>query len=189
MSSLRACFTSRCTPDILNPRLGKWDSSCGLVFFPFPYFPLSFMILWSVRTEEDKHNGNTRFMVGERRTMWCGWLNWIFFCLFIYILYWSVIDLQCIGFRCTTKWICDTHTYTHTHTHIYIQISTLISDSFPKQVITEHWEEFPVLYSMPLLVIYFIHSSVYLLITTSQFIPLHHLFKRIKKISVWCLFY
>ena len=120
MSSLRACFTSRCTPDILNPRLGKWDSSCGLVFFPFPYFPLSFMILWSVRTEEDKHNGNTRFMVGERRTMRCGWLNWIFFCLFIYILYWSVIDLQCIGFRCTTKWICDTHTYTHTHTHIYI---------------------------------------------------------------------
>ena len=136
MSSLRACFTSRCTPDILNPRLGKWDSSCGLVFFPFPYFPLSFMILWSVRTEEDKHNGNTRFMVGERRTMRCGWLNWIFFCLFIYILYWSVIDLQCIGFRCTTKWICDTHTHTHTHTHIYIyKYPLLFQILFPNRLL------------------------------------------------------
>ena len=56
------------------------------------------------------------------------------------------------------------HTHTHTHIHSF-------SDSFPIQVITEYWVEFPVLYSRSLLIIYFIYNSVYLLIPNSQFIP------------------
>ena len=64
--------------------------------------------------------------------------------------YWSLVDLQCcISFRCTAKWI----SYTYTYIHSFL-------DSFPIQVITEYWEEFPVLYSRSLLVIYFIYSSV-----------------------------
>ena len=40
--------------------------------------------------------------------------------------------------------------------------STLCLDSFPVQVITEYWEEFLMLYSSFLSVIYFIYSSSYI---------------------------
>ena len=43
-------------------------------------------------------------------------------------------------------------------------------DSFPIQVITEYWVEFPVLYSRSLLVIYFTYSSVYMSVPISKFI-------------------
>ena len=42
-------------------------------------------------------------------------------------------------------------------------------DSFPMWVITEYWEEFPVLYSRSLLVVYFIYSSVSCLLILSIF--------------------
>ena len=44
-------------------------------------------------------------------------------------------------------------------------------DFLPILVTTEHWVEFPVLYSRFSLVIYFIHSNVYMSIPISQFIP------------------
>ena len=45
------------------------------------------------------------------------------------------------------------YTYLPIHSFLY---------SFPTEVTTEHWVEFPVLYSRSLLVIYFIYSSVYI---------------------------
>ena len=39
----------------------------------------------------------------------------------IFILYWSIVDLQCyLSFRCTEKWFSYTYTYIHS-----------FSDSFP----------------------------------------------------------
>ena len=64
--------------------------------------------------------------------------------------------------------MCYFHVFNYTHTHMYIYS---FSDSFPIEVITEYWVEFPMLYSRSLLVIYFIYSSVYILIPNSQFIP------------------
>ena len=44
-------------------------------------------------------------------------------------------------------------------------------DSFPIQFIIEYWGDFPVLHSRPLLLIYFIYSSVYMLIPPSYCMP------------------
>ena len=59
-----------------------------------------------------------------------------------------------------SKWFSfSTHIYICiTYIHIYIYN---FSDSFPLQVITKYWTEFPVLYSRFLLDIYFINSSVW----------------------------
>ena len=43
------------------------------------------------------------------------------------ILYWGIVYLQCVSFRCTAKWF----SYTYTNIHSF-------SDSFPIQVITEY---------------------------------------------------
>ena len=60
--------------------------------------------------------------------------------------------------------------YIYIHLHIYLS-DLFFEDSFPIQVITEHWIEFPVLYNRSLLsVICFIYSSVHLLIPVSKFI-------------------
>ena len=67
---------------------------------------------------------------------------------FFKTLYWNVsrVDLQCcISFRCIAKWF--SYTYTPVYSFLY---------SFPIQVVTEHWVEFPVL----LLVIYFKYNGV-----------------------------
>ena len=53
--------------------------------------------------------------------------------------------LSSISFCCAAKWI----SYTSTYIHSYL-------DSFPMQVITEYWIEFP---SRSLLVVYFMYSS------------------------------
>ena len=50
------------------------------------------------------------------------------------------------------------HTHTHTHTHIYIHLYSF-SDSFPLQIITIYWIQFPVLYSRTLLCIYFMFDG------------------------------
>ena len=44
-------------------------------------------------------------------------------------------------------------------------------DSFPIQVITEYWAEFPVLYNMSLLIVCFKYSSVYMSVSNSQPVP------------------
>jgi len=54
----------------------------------------------------------------------------------------------CVSFRCAAKW------FSYTYTCIYS-----FSNSFPIEVITEYWVEFPVIYSRTLLVIYFIYSG------------------------------
>ena len=77
-----------------------------------------------------------------------------------FLVYWSMVDLQCyVIYYCTVKWF----SYTHTYIHSFL-------DSFPIQVITEYWVEFPMLYSSSLLVICFIYSSVYMSVPISQFI-------------------
>ena len=69
-----------------------------------------------------------------------------------FILYWHIVDLQCcISFRCTTKWFSYTYIYS-------------FSDFFSILVITEYWVEFPVQDSRSVLTIYFINSSLYMLI-------------------------
>ena len=81
--------------------------------------------------------------------------KWLLFLNLIFILYWSRVDLQCyVSIRSTAKWF----SYTYIHS---------FPDSFPIQVIKEYWVEFPVLYSRPLSIIYFIYSSVYMLIPNS----------------------
>ena len=55
---------------------------------------------------------------------------------------------------------------------IYIYLHSFL-DSFPIKAITEYWVEFPVLYSMSLLVIYFIYSSVYISHTTNECLSIH----------------
>ena len=51
--------------------------------------------------------------------------------------------------------------------YIYIYTFIISSDSFPIQLITEYWVEFPELYSRSLWIIYFIHGSVYMLLPNS----------------------
>ena len=62
---------------------------------------------------------------------------YIFFFPHFFKFNWSIVDLQgCDNFCCTTKW------FSYTCTHI-----RSLSDSFPTQIITEYWVEFPVLYN------------------------------------------
>ena len=102
------------------------------------------------------------------------WINRLVFVMVTQVLlvflinfYWRIVALQCcVSFYCTAKWISHTYTY----------MPSLL-DFLPIQVTTEHWVEFPVLYSRFSLVIYFIHSinSVYVSIPISQFLPPSHL--------------
>ena len=80
---------------------------------------------------------------------------------FIINFYWSIVALQyCVSFCCTAKWI----SYKYTYIPFFL-------DFLPIWVTTEHWVEFPVLHRRFSLVIYFIHSSVYMSVPVSQLIP------------------
>ena len=70
-----------------------------------------------------------------------------------------------VSFYGTAQWI------SHLQTHL-----PSFLDFLPIEVTTEHWVEFPGLYSRSYLVIYFIHSihSVYISTSISQFIPSPH---------------
>ena len=54
---------------------------------------------------------------------------------------------------CTEKWICYTYAYT-------IHISTLFKIIFPYRALQSIEQEFPVVHSRSLLVIYFIYNNV-----------------------------
>ena len=87
------------------------------------------------------------------------------FVLFLLIFVKSIVALQCCArFCCAAKWI----SYTYTHIHSFLGFLLI-------EVSTEHWVEFPALYSRVSLVTYFLHSSVYMSIPISQFIPFLHL--------------
>ena len=75
-----------------------------------------------------------------------------FFCFLFLKSYWSIVDLlqHCVNFSCTVKQF----SYAYTHTHSF-------SNSFPIQVFTEYWVEFPVLYCRCLLTIHFIYKNVH----------------------------
>ena len=75
--------------------------------------------------------------------------------------YWSLVDLLFVSFKCTAKWISFAYSY----------IYSFLDFFSPIKAVTHYWAEFPVLYNRSLLVIYFIYSSVYMLIPVSQFIP------------------
>ena len=63
------------------------------------------------------------------------------------------------------------------YTYTYIHSS---SDSFPIWVISEYWVVFPVLYSRSLLFVYFLCSTVCVLIPSSSYIPY-------MSDIIWCL--
>ena len=78
-----------------------------------------------------------------------------FFFNLIFILYWSIVDLQyCVSFRCTAKFFG----YTYINS---------FSDSFPIQVVIGYGVEFPVLCSCFPLAIYFTFGSVYMSVLLS----------------------
>ena len=65
------------------------------------------------------------------------WLKAELFFFHFQKFYGHLVDLQCCGrFCCSAKWF----SYINTHIHSFL-------DSFPTYTITEHWVEFPVLYS------------------------------------------
>ena len=73
-----------------------------------------------------------------------------FFSLHFLKFHGSIVDLQCCNdFCCIIKWF----SYTCTHLHFS-------SDSFPEQILTDHWGEGPVLYSRSLLASRPIHLTV-----------------------------
>ena len=80
---------------------------------------------------------------------------WDFSPLFkTFLLYWSRVDFRCcVHFRYIAKW------FSYTYTSILFQIL------FPYRLLLPVW--CPVLYSRPLLMIYFIYSSVGMFISTS----------------------
>ena len=83
---------------------------------------------------------------------------------FFFFFNWRIVVLQCcVSFRYTAKRLSYTYTYIHS-----------FPVSFPIQIISECWVEFPVLYSRSFLIIHFIYSSVYMLIPNSYFIPPPH---------------
>ena len=76
---------------------------------------------------------------------------------------WGIVASQCCASFChAAKWI----------SHMYAYIPSVL-DFLPIWVTTEHWGEFPLLYSRFSLVIYFIYSinRVYMSIPVPQFIP------------------
>ena len=83
---------------------------------------------------------------------------------FLFLFYWSIVDLQCgISFECTAKWF----SYTGTYIHSFL-------DYFLIEVIPEYWVEFPVLYGRSLLVIHLIYCSVCSFQAPDLSLPHHH---------------
>ena len=96
------------------------------------------------------------------RGLWALILSHSFKKIFLINFYWSIVALQCcVSFYRTAKWISYTYTYIPS-----------FWDFLPIYVTTEHWVEFPELYSRFSLVTYFMHSinSIYMSIPISQFI-------------------
>ena len=111
------------------------------------------------------------------------WPMWgffvLFFCLFVYLFLIGVQLLYNVVLVSAVQ---------RSESAICIHISPLL-DFLPIQVTTEHWVEFPMLYSRFSLVIYFIHISVYMSIPISQFIPtpshcISHIFFFLQKSSL-----
>ena len=76
---------------------------------------------------------------------------------------WSRIDVQsCVSFRSTVLWFTYIEKYRYVYFYVYC-----FSDSFPLEISTKYWTEFPVLHTRSLLVIYFIYSRVHRLIAIS----------------------
>ena len=102
-------------------------------------------------------------------TPWFTHTSWLIPTLFVlffsdlnFFFYWSIVALQChVSFCCIAKWI----------SYMYTYIPSFL-DFLPIQVTTEHWVEYPELYSRFSLVMYFIHSinSVHMSTPISQFI-------------------
>ena len=99
------------------------------------------------------------------------WFGFEFLIKYIYFGFcffnWNIFALQYrVSFCCTAMWINDTCTY----------IPSFL-DFFPIWVTTEHWVEFPALYSRFSSVIYFIHECTYVNPNLPGHSPLDSFFK------------
>ena len=84
---------------------------------------------------------------------------------------WSIVAFQyCVGFHCTAKWISYFCSVTLSCPTLCHPVDGSTPGLLPTEVPRQQWA-FPVLYSRFPLVIHFIHSSVYMSIPNSQFIP------------------
>ena len=104
---------------------------CGRVWFLPQELPYALGEAENKTMKTNKQN-LTFFSVETSR-----FIYWFYFFIYILKLYWGIVDLQCvINFYCTTKWF----SYMYTHIHSF-------SDSFPIEIFTEYWVEFPALHS------------------------------------------
>ena len=81
----------------------------------------------------------------------------LLFLCFFFFFNWSIVGLQCVSFWCTAKW------FSYTYVCIYIFFSIMVYYRMLNIV--------PCAIRRTLLFIYFTFSSLYLLISNSQFIP------------------
>ena len=97
--------------------------------------------------------------VSESRT----WLKWLCVHEHTHSKYlpfkkfcWNTANLSCwVSFYCTAKWF-------NLHVCVCIYVYIYVSCSCPLWLIKGHWKEFPVLYIMTLLLIYFIWRHLHL---------------------------
>ena len=82
-------------------------------------------------------------------------------------IYWRIVALHCsVNFCCTAKWI------SHLSIYLSIYVSVSLLDFLPICFTTEHWADFPVLYTRSLLIDFMCSiSAVYMSTQVSQFIP------------------
>ena len=93
--------------------------------------------------------------------------------VFPFNVYCSIVDLQCCVIFCfTAKWV--SYTFLSVHS---------ILDYFPIQVIADYWVKFPVPCSRFLLVISFIYSSMYMLITVFDVLAWFSLFYEVDSVN------
>ena len=100
----------------------------------------------------------------------------LLYIFFIFNFHWSIVDLQCISFRCTAKLICYTYTYIPSFWAILPYITLQSPECYTECCAIQQ----------VLKVIYFTYSNVYMSIPISQFISPLYIYIYIINMCVMC---